>query len=187
MSNKTAKQLVRQTVTLELVHALTPTEAKAEQMSETFGLEPVDVAGIREHIEEHVVAMSNELTDNLDEKAMPIFLQRIVGAYVGAAFSAANYYRTKQSEARAMFTSLNNDDRDEDRAGVFGFESRPERAASFAAKLGLQAVALFAAAQGAACAYTHVTGDEWKAYEPATSTGTVRSKATAELMAALED
>lgn len=117
---------------------------------------------------------------------MPIFLQRIVGAYVGAAYSAADYYRTKQSEARAIYTNLNNDDRDADRDAVLGFESRAERAASFAAQLGLQAAALFAAAQGAVHAYAHVTGDEWKAYEPST-TGTVRSRATAELMAALQD
>ncbi|MEO8715409.1 MAG: hypothetical protein ABI369_10380 [Acetobacteraceae bacterium] len=182
----TPKQQVRQAITLELVRAITPTETKAEQMSETFALEPVDVAGIREHLEEHVVAMSNELTDNLNEKAMQVFLQRIVGAYVGAAFSAANYYRTKQSEARAMFTSLHNDDRDEDREGVYGFEPRAERAAGFAAKLGLQAVALFAAAQGAAYAYAHVIGEEWKAYDPPAA-ATFEHRVTATMMAALEN
>lgn len=119
-----------------------------------------------------------ELTDNPNERAMPIFLQRIVGAFVGAAYSAADYHRTKQSEARAIYANLNNDDR----GANLGFEGRAERAAG----LGLQTVGLFAAAQGAAHAYASVTGDEWKACEPPT-TGTVRSRATAVPMAVLQD
>jgi hypothetical protein len=71
-------QQVRQAITLELVHAITPSETKAEQMSAAFGLEPVDHGAIREKIEEHVVRVANELRDNLNDKAMAIFLQRVV-------------------------------------------------------------------------------------------------------------
>jgi len=181
------RQPVRQAITLELVTALTPTETKAETMSRTFGLEPVDHAGIREHIEEHIVRLANELTDNLNDKAMAIFLQRVVGSFVGGAHGAAVFYRSKQSDSLALNSKLLNDSRDEDRDGVAGFESKAARAAGFAAEMGLQASALFAAAQGAVFAYAHITGDEWKAYEGSQPTGTVDQKATAAKMAALAD
>jgi hypothetical protein len=181
------RQQVRQAITLELVHAITPSETKAEQMSAAFGLEPVDHGAIREKIEEHVVRAANELRDNLNDKAMAIFLQRLVGSFVSGAHGAAVFYGNKKSDALALNSRLINDARDEDRDGVAGFENKGARAAAFAAEMGLQASALFAAAQGAVCAYAHVTGDEWKPYEGSQPTATVAQKSTAAMMAALSD
>jgi hypothetical protein len=181
------RQPVRQAITLELVHALTPSEVKAEQMSATFGLEPVAHASIRETIEEHVVRIANELRDNLNDKAMAIFLQRIVGSFVGAAHGAAVFYGSKKSDALALHSRLLNDARDEDRDGVAGFESKAARAAAFAAEMGLQASALYVAAEGAVSAYAHMTGDEWKPYESAQPVASVEQRSTAAMMAALAD
>ncbi len=180
-----ARQQVRQAITLELVASLTPSETKAETMASTFGLESVDHAGIRENVEAHMVRLANELRDNLNDKAMAIFLQRVVGSFVGAAHGAAVFYGNKKSDALALNTKLTNDARDEDRDGVAGFESKAARAAGFAAEMGLQASALFAAAQGAVYAYAHMTGDEWKPYESAQPVGTVEQRSTAAMLAAL--
>jgi hypothetical protein len=181
------RQPVRQAITLESVHAITPSEVKAEQMSATFGLEPVAHASIRENVEELVVRIANELCDNLNDKAMPIFLQRVVGSFVGAAHGAAIFYGNKKSDALALNSKLLNEHRDEDRDGVFGFESRAARAAAFAAEMGLQASALYAAVQGAVNAYAHITGNEWKPYEGAQPSGSVEQKSTDAMMAALAD
>jgi hypothetical protein len=181
------RQPVRQAITLELVHALTPSETKAETMASTFGLEPIDHAGIRENVEAHMVRLANELRDNLNDKAMAIFLQRVVGSFVGAAHGAAVFYGSKKSDALALNHKLMNDARDEDRDGVAGFESKAARAAAFAAEMGLQASALFAAAQGAVHAYAHMTGDDWKPYESAQPASTVEQKSTSAMMAALGD
>jgi hypothetical protein len=50
-----------------------------------------------------------------------------------------------------------NDDRDEDREGPAGFESKAERARLFAAEMALQSFALMAAAEGAISEYTDIT------------------------------
>jgi hypothetical protein len=78
-----------------------------------------------------------------------------------------------------------NEDRDEDRGGVSGFESRADRARRFAAEMGLQAFALMAAAEGAVHAYAAVTGNDWKPYEQPSSpaVSTARQSAAAELAA----
>ena len=74
-------------------------------------------------------------------------------AYVGSAYGAAQFYGTKVTQARDLTVASQNDDRDEDRDGVAGFESNGERARLFAAEMGLQAYALMAAAEGAVHAY----------------------------------
>jgi hypothetical protein len=51
--------------------------------------------------------------------------------------------------------------------------------------MGLQASALYAAAEGAVAAYAHITGDEWKPYESAQPTATVEQKSTAAMMCVL--
>lgn len=182
------KAPVRQSITFELVQSLTPTEAKAESMVTTFGLEPVDYPAIRDNIEELVVRISNELTDNLNEKALAIFMQRLVGAFVGGAYGAATFYGNKKSDAMALHTKLLNNDRDEDREGVYGFEDRAARAAQFAAELGLQAHALMAAAHGACAAFEHITGNVWKPYETdRAATPTTPQKSSAVMIAALAD
>ena len=181
-------QPVRQAITLEVVAALAPSEGKAERISETFGFEPVHCPTIREKVEEHVVSISNELRDNLNDKAMEIFLQRLVGSFVSGAYGATQFYRNKQSDALALHTRLLNDHRDEDRDGASGFDGKAQRAAAFAAEMGLQALALYAAAQGAVFAYAHVTGNEWKPYErDLAPSETVKGRSTEAMMNALAD
>ncbi|MGH2871400.1 MAG: hypothetical protein ACRDL5_02950 [Solirubrobacteraceae bacterium] len=178
----------RASITFELVQALSPTEAKAETMSTTFGHEPVDYASIRDNTEELIVRISNELTDNLTEKAMQIFLQRLVASFVNGAYGAAKFYGQKKSEALAIYVPVLNDERSEDREGVYGFETKGQRTASFAAQMGLQAYALMAAAHGACSAFEHITGDIWKPHEQTATVATNPSQqATAAMIAALAD
>jgi hypothetical protein len=176
---------VRQAITLELVQAHAPHAGLAENLSRTFGVDPVDYAAIREGTEENVVRSANVLRDDLNDKAMEIHLQRIVGAFVSSAHGAATFYQSKVTTAKDLTMASQNDDRDEDRDGVSGFESKAERARQFAAEMGLQAYALMAAAEGAVHAYAHITGGDWKPYEPpvAASSSTSRRSA-AEQMAA---
>ncbi len=170
----------RQPITLELAMAVCPHGALAENLSRTFGLDPVDTAGIREATEEHLALASKELP--LSDKALEMHLQRIVGAYVSSAFGAGQFYTTKVTQARELTMKLANDDRDEDRDGASGFESRAERARVFAAEMGLQAHALIAAAEGAVSAYAHLTGAEWKPYEmPSQAPSVSRGSAATQL------
>lgn len=163
-----------------MVVALCPHPVLAENLSRMFGLEPVDAAGIRDATEEHLALAAKELP--LSEKALEMHLQRIVGAFVGSAFGAGQFYSTKVTQARELTMKLANEDRDEDRDGVSGFESRAERARIFAAEMGLQAHALLAAAEGAVSVYAYLTGSEWKPYEALSHTPSVsRGSAAAQL------
>ena len=183
--NSARKPQVRQAITLELVKAHAPHAGLAENLSRTFGIDPVDYTAIREGNEEHVVRSANVLRDDLNDKAMEIHLQRIVGAYVSSAYGAAIFYQGKVTQAKDLTMASQNDDRDEDRTGVAGFESKAERARQFAAEMGLQAYALMAAAEGAVHAYAHITGDHWKPYEqPVAASSTPSRKSAAEQMAA---
>jgi hypothetical protein len=165
MTNRARRTEQRQTFTLELAAVLCPHEGLARNLSTTFGLEPVDRAAILEATEEHVVRSANALVDNLNERAMQIHLQRVVGAYVGSACGAGQFYGQKVSQAQDLSSKLANDDRDEDRDGPSGFDSRAARARAFAAEMGLQAYAILAAAEGAVSAYAQITGEDWKPYE----------------------
>jgi hypothetical protein len=175
----------RQTYTIEYATALCPHAGLANNLSSTFGLNPVDAAAIRENTEELIVRGANELTDNLNEKAMQVHLQRVVGAYVASACGAGQFYTQRVTQARDMTTSLANDARDEDREGPYGFDSRAARARLFAAETGLQAYALLAAAEGAVSAFAQITGETWKPYEPSrpTSQSVQRQSAAAEMAA----
>ncbi|HEY1926282.1 MAG TPA: hypothetical protein VGG92_02360 [Caulobacteraceae bacterium] len=95
---------------------------------------------------------------------MRIHLQRVVGAFVSSAHGAATFYSSKVTVARELTTKLANEDRDEDRDGVLGFDTKAARAREFAAQAGLAAFALFAAATGAVHAYAEITGEDWKPY-----------------------
>ena len=177
------QQPVRQAITFELVVAHAPHQGLADNLSRTFGLEEVDYPTIRDATEEHIALAAKAIQPSLNEKAMQIHLQRVVGANVSSAYGAAMFYGTKLGEARRLTSSLSNDDRDEDRAGVAGFESKAERARLFAAEMGLQAYALMAAAEGAVSAYEHITGETWKPYEApvAGATSVARRSATEEM------
>jgi hypothetical protein len=154
----------RQTITLELVAQLVPSAVQAEKISSTFALDPVDFDGVREGTEEHIGTMAKLLEPAVNETAMRIHLQRVVGALVSSAHGAATFYSAKITVARELTTKLANEDRDEDRDGVLGFDTKAARAREFAAQAGLAAFSLYAAATGAVHAYAEVTGEEWKPY-----------------------
>jgi hypothetical protein len=177
----------RQPVTLELVARLAPHQGLADNLVRTFGLEPVDYDGIRDATLEHITQGAQTFGTALNEKALQIHLQRIVGSFVSSAFGAAQFYGTKKSAAMELTSRLLNDDRDEDRDGPIGFDSKAERARQFAAEMALQSFALLAAAEGAIAAYADVTGETWKPYEaPLPPAGTVSRQSAAAEMAAFQ-
>jgi hypothetical protein len=155
----------RRVTTLEMAAACCPNQSQADRIAQSFGLDSIDAHGIRELTERTVVDGATALQAELNEKAMQIHLQRIVGAYVGSAYGAGQFYSKAVTDARDVTAKLANDLRDEDLEGPVGFDSRAQRRREFAAEMGLQAYALLAAAEGAVAAYAHVTGETWKAYE----------------------
>jgi hypothetical protein len=172
----------RQTITLELAMVVCPGPSLAANVARTFGLDPVETAAIRESTEEHLALASKAL--GLSDRALDMHLQRIVGAFVSSAFGAGQFYSNKVTQARELTMRLANEDRDEDRDGVSGFDSRAERARIYAAEMGLQAHALVAAAEGAVSAYAHLIGKEWKPYEaPSMAPNLSQASAAAQLEA----
>ena len=174
-----------QAISLELVIRRAPDHQLVENLARTFGLEAVDYDTIRDAFFAQIVASGKTLEEALNERALQIHLQRIVGAHVASAYGAAQFYGAKLSTATDLTTRLGNDDRDEDRGGPSGFEDKAARARRFAAEMALQSYALRAAAEGAVLAYAEVTGETWKAYEapqPAAASVSRRS-ATVEMAA----
>ena len=109
-----------------------------------------------------------------------IHLQRVVGAFVGAA----QFYNTKVTQARDLTSKLTNDDRDEDSDGVYGFDTKAARA--FARQARLTAYTLLAVAEGAVHTYAAITGDDWKPYEvPFAPAATINRKSAAAELDAL--
>lgn len=176
---------VRQAITLERVTALAPTHNQAETMATTFALDPVDYHGIRETTEEQIGRAAQALQPTVNETAMRIHLQRIVGAVGSSAHGATGFYQGKVTQARDLTAKLANEDRDEDREGIWGFETKAARARQFAAQAGLTAHALMAAAEGAVHAYAEITGETWKPYEgqPSAAASVSRKSAAAEMEA----
>ena len=174
----------RQVVTLESAAALSPTDDVMNKVCTVFALDPVPVAEIREGVEEHLALQARLLATVINDKALDIHLQRVVGAYVGSAYGAASFYDAKRRAAREL-TSQFNELRDEDREGPSGFESRVEKAQEFAAQIAVQSVATLAAAEGAVSAYAHATGNTWKPYVSpvAESQGISRQAAAARMSA----
>jgi hypothetical protein len=180
-------QPTRQSITFELVTRLAPHQGLADNLVRTFGLEPVDYDSIRDATGEHIARTAKAFGTALNEKALQIHLQRVTGAFVSSAFGAAQFYGTKVSAAKDLTSKLFNDDRDEDRDGPIGFESKAERARLFAAEMALQSYALMAAAEGAISAYADITGDDWKPYAaPTAPAASVSRKSAATEMAAFE-
>jgi hypothetical protein len=177
----------RQSITFERAARLAPHHGLADNLVRTFGLDPVDYDGIRDATGEHIAATAKAFGTALNEKALQIHLQRITGAFVSSAFGAAQFYGTKKSAAMELTSKLLNDDRDEDRDGPAGFESKAERARLFAAEMALQSFALLAAAEGAIAAYADITGEDWKPYEaPTPPAASVSRKSAVVEMAAFE-
>ena len=111
----------RQAITLQLVAAHAPSQALVGRLCSTFALDAVDYEGIREATKEQISLSAEALQTTVNETAMKIHLQRVVGSFVSSAHGAAQFYGGKVTQARDLTSKLANDDRDEDREGVYGF------------------------------------------------------------------
>jgi len=131
----------------------------------SFGPATLDSDGIRDLHERLIIETAQALKDGLSERAMQIHLQRIVGAYVGSAHGAGQFYSRAVTEARDATSKLANDSRDDDLDGPVGFDSAAQRKREFAADIAIQAHALRMAAEGAVTAYEQVVGETWKPFE----------------------
>lgn len=144
---------LRKGTTLEMVRLACPDAAQALLIAESFGSPVIDSDGICELHERTITETAAALNEALGERAMQIHLQRIVGAYVGSAHGAGQFYSRAVTEARDLTAKLANDTRDEDLDGPVGFASAAQRKREFAADMGVQAHALRMAAEGAVAAY----------------------------------
>jgi len=178
---------LRKGTTLEMVRLCSPDAAQAILIAESFGLPLLDGEGIRDSHRTLIVATAEALSDGLAERAMQIHLQRIVGAYVGSAHGAGQFYSRAVTEARDATAKAACDSRDEDVDGPVGFDSAAQRKREFAADMALQSHALLMAAEGAVAAYEHVVGERWKPFErPVENSGRSVDRKAADLqMAAL--
>lgn len=168
-------QQARQVVTFESAQRICPNNGMAAKFASRFGLDDVDYHAIREATEEHMARMAKALADNglvqvdqmgeRNDKPLEMHMQRVVDGFVRSAHGAGNFYEGKAQVARDLTSKIANEDRDEDRPGIDNTANRAERARSFAARVGLQAYALLAAAEGAVDAYAHVCGQDWKPYQ----------------------
>ncbi|MBY5579088.1 hypothetical protein [Rhizobium leguminosarum] len=166
-TNRPAARVVplRKGATLEMVRLTCPDTAQAMLIAESFGTAVVDSDGVRELHKRLIIETADSLSDGLGDKAMQIHLQRIVGAYVGSAHGAGQFYSRAVSEARDATAKSANDARDEDLDGPVGYDSAAQRKREFAADMGIQSYALRMAAEGAVAAYRHVIGEAWKPFD----------------------
>ncbi|MBB4232926.1 hypothetical protein [Rhizobium mongolense] len=156
---------LRKGATLEMVRLTCPDTAQAMLIAESFGTAVVDSDGIRDLHERLIIETADSLSEGLGEKAMQIHLQRIVGAYVGSAHGAGQFYSRAVSEARDATAKSANYARDEDLDGPVGYDSAAQRKREFAADMGIQSYALRMAAEGAVAAYRQVIGEAWKPFD----------------------
>ncbi|MEX2745753.1 hypothetical protein AB3480_31535 [Rhizobium mongolense] len=156
---------LRKGATLEMVRLTCPDTAQAMLIAESFGTAVVDSDGIRDLHERLIIETADSLSEGLGEKAMQIHLQRIVGAYVGSAHGAGQFYSRVVSEARDATPKSANYARDEDLDGPVGYDSAAQRKREFAADMGIQSHALRMAAEGAVAAYRQVIGEAWKPFD----------------------
>ncbi|MCZ4292181.1 hypothetical protein [Hoeflea alexandrii] len=177
---------LRKGATIEVVRLTCPDEAQALKIAESFATAIVDSDGIRDLHERLITETATALSDGLAERAMQIHLQRIVGAYVGSAHGAGQFYSRAVTEARDATAKGAGDARDEDLDGPVGYDSAAQRKREFAADIGIQAHALRMAAEGAVAAYKQIVGEAWKPFNrPVENPGQSidRKAATAQLSA----
>lgn len=179
---------LRKGTTLEMVRLSCPDAHQAGLISESFGLPVLDSDGIRELHERLIIETADTLREGLADRAMQIHLQRIVGAYVGSAHGAGQFYSRAVSEARDATAKAASDLRDEDLDGPVGFDSAAQRKREFAADMALQSHALRMAAEGAVAAYEQVVGERWKPFErPVENAGQSLDRRAAEMQMAAFD
>ncbi|RFB76640.1 hypothetical protein [Methylovirgula sp. 4M-Z18] len=175
----------RKSTTLEMVRLSCPDAVQGILIAERFGLPVLDSDGIRDQHEKLIIETAGALGEGLSERAMQIHLQRIVGAYVGSAHGAGQFYSRAVTEARDLTAKAANDARDEDLDGPVGFQSAAQRKREFAAEMGVQAHALLMAAEGAVAAYEQVVGERWKPFErPVENPGPTLDRKAAEMQMA---
>ncbi|MDS7598458.1 hypothetical protein [Agrobacterium tumefaciens] len=171
----------RRGTSLEMVRHTCPDAIQAQKIAESFGTAIVDSDGIRSLHERLIVSTADSLSEGLGEKAMQIHLQRIVGAFVGSAHGAGQFYSRAVTEARDATAKAANDARDEDLDGPVGYDSAAQRKREFAADMGIQAHALRMAAEGAVAAYKQVVCEIWKPFDrPVENPGTSLDREAAE-------
>ncbi|GEO87263.1 hypothetical protein ASC75_19495 [Aminobacter sp. DSM 101952] len=156
---------LRKGATLEMVRLTCPDTAQALLIAESFGTAVVDSDGIRDLHERLIIETADSLSEGLGERAMQIHLQRVVGAYVGSAHGAGQFYSRAVTEARDATAKAANDARDEDLDGPVGYDSAAQRKREFAADMAIQSHALRMAAEGAVAAYEQVVGESWKPFD----------------------
>ncbi|MGK9086115.1 hypothetical protein KXR64_20240 [Brucella intermedia] len=175
----------RKGTTLEMVRLACPDTTQAAMIAESFGLAVLDSEGICELHRRMIIETAEALGESLGERAMHIHLQRIVGAYVGSAHGAGQFYSRAVTEARDLTAKAASDLRDEDLDGPVGFESAAQRKREFAADMGIQSHALRMAAEGAVAAYEQVLGEKWKPFErPVDNPGQSLGREAAEMQMA---
>jgi hypothetical protein len=155
----------RKGATVEMVRLTCPDSAQALKIAESFGTAVIDSDGIRDLHERLMCETADALSEGLGERAMQIHLQRIVGAFVGSAHGAGQFYSKAVTEARDATAKAANDARDEDLDGPVGYDSAAHRKREFAADMGIQAHALRMAAEGAVAAYSQIVGEAWKPFD----------------------
>jgi len=179
---------LRKGATVEMVRLTCPDAVQALKITESFGTAVIDSDGVRDLHERLICETADALSEGLGERAMQIHLQRIVGAFVGSAHGAGQFYSKAVTEARDATAKAANDARDEDLDGPVGYDSAAHRKREFAADMGIQAHALRMAAEGAVAAYKHVVGESWKPFDrPIESAGqSVDRKAAEAQMSAFD-
>lgn len=184
---KTPERPAKDAPTVERARATAPDFAKVTSISSAYALDRPEYEEIRD-LHASIITQAFQALDNgLDEAATAMHLQRIVGAFVSSACGAADYYSEKKSAAAKLTTAVLNDDRDEDRDPVAGFETKAQRAREYAAKKAMQAYTLLAAAEGATIAYKQIIGKEWMPYvAKADASQSVSRKIAAAEMAAFD-
>lgn len=155
----------RKATTLEMAKHACPDFGLVASVLPHFGIDIPDSDGIRDIHERLIVETADALSESVGERAMQIHLQRIVGAFVGSAYGAGQFYSRAVTEARNATDSLSNDERDEDRDGPVGFDSQAQRKREFAAQMCNQSHALYMAAVGTASGFEHVVGETWKPFQ----------------------
>jgi hypothetical protein len=116
---------LRKGTTIQMVRLACPDAAQCSLIAESFGLPVLDSDGIRELHEKLIVDTAAALDEGLGERAMQIHLQRIVGAYVGSAHGAGQFYSRSVTEARDATAKAACDDRDEDSADQLASTAPP--------------------------------------------------------------
>ncbi len=154
-SKSSPKTKARPALTFEMARQLCPHDGLANNVAERFGPTLPEYDEIRIAQVTTLEQMAQAFQGSLNERATEMHFQRIVGAIVGSAIGAGNFYseRVKQArEATIRAADIDNED------APYGLESKAQRARDFAADMAMQAYALLAAAHGAVEAYKSLTG-----------------------------